>query len=183
MGGLRTPEADFSARLPPERRWPFLEPRGIFAVSTRPGGSSSVLTILPTGAESSRWKIMAAVNRVLPGAENPHLGGVHDADGKPGISGTVVGAVSATSARCRSDGMLRAVIPVSGQARARNGASVQPAGAISSSRPRVRMLIIAHGLTCSSPSRRQTTTAAAPRHSSAQRSSPRPDGAGTASWS
>jgi hypothetical protein len=27
---------------------------------------------------------------VLPGAENPHLDGVHDADGKPDISGIVV---------------------------------------------------------------------------------------------
>lgn len=30
---------------------------------------------------------------VLPGAEDPHLGGVHDADEEPGISGGVVGKV------------------------------------------------------------------------------------------
>jgi hypothetical protein len=30
---------------------------------------------------------------VLRGAENPHLGGVHDADEKPGNSGGVVGKV------------------------------------------------------------------------------------------
>ena len=31
--------------------------------------------------------------QVLPGAQDPHLGGVHDADEKPGISGGVVGKV------------------------------------------------------------------------------------------
>jgi hypothetical protein len=30
---------------------------------------------------------------VLPGAQDPHLGGVHGADGEPGISGGVVGEV------------------------------------------------------------------------------------------
>jgi hypothetical protein len=30
---------------------------------------------------------------VLPGAQDPHLGGVHDADEEPGISGGVVGKV------------------------------------------------------------------------------------------
>jgi hypothetical protein len=30
---------------------------------------------------------------VLPGAQDPHLGGVHDADEEPGISGGVVGQV------------------------------------------------------------------------------------------
>jgi hypothetical protein len=31
--------------------------------------------------------------QVLPGAQDPHLGGVHDADEEPGISGGVVGKV------------------------------------------------------------------------------------------
>ena len=32
-----------------------------------------------------------ALNNLLPGAQDPHLGGVHDADEEPGISGVVVG--------------------------------------------------------------------------------------------
>lgn len=36
---------------------------------------------------------LLAVLDVLPGAEDPHLGGVHDADEEPGISGGVVGKV------------------------------------------------------------------------------------------
>ena len=38
-----------------------------------------------------RWPEQAA--QVLPGAQDPHLGGVHDADEEPGISGVVVGKV------------------------------------------------------------------------------------------
>src|SRR5689334_9859688 len=34
-----------------------------------------------------------AADQVLPGAQDPHLGGVHDADEEPGISGGVVGKV------------------------------------------------------------------------------------------
>jgi hypothetical protein len=32
-------------------------------------------------------------DRLLPGAENADVGGVHDADEEPGISGSVVGQV------------------------------------------------------------------------------------------
>jgi hypothetical protein len=42
---------------------------------------------------------------VLRDAEDADEGGVHDADGNPGESGGVVGEVSATSARCRNDGV------------------------------------------------------------------------------
>lgn len=35
------------------------------------------------------------IDAVLPGAEDPHLGGVYDADEEPGISGGVMGKVPA----------------------------------------------------------------------------------------
>ena len=37
--------------------------------------------------------VTAELARLLPGAQDPHLGGVHDADEEPGISGGVVGKV------------------------------------------------------------------------------------------
>lgn len=59
---------------------------------------------------------------VLPDTENSDVGGVHDADGEPGISGGVVGACRATWVRCRCEGVLGELIAVSGQAGAGNGA-------------------------------------------------------------
>jgi hypothetical protein len=37
--------------------------------------------------------VFVSDGRVLPGAENPHVGGVHGTHEKPGNSGSVVGEV------------------------------------------------------------------------------------------
>jgi hypothetical protein len=84
-------------------------------------------------------------------------------------------------ARCRTEGALRAMIPVSGQAGAGTALPAQPTGATARRRPGVSTLIRAHGLVCCRPSRRPMTIAAAPRCSSAQPSSSGADRAGSAS--
>jgi hypothetical protein len=51
----------------------------------------------PAWAQGQAWwhseRRLRAEQPVLPGAQDPHLGGVHDADEEPGISGGVVGKV------------------------------------------------------------------------------------------
>jgi hypothetical protein len=62
----------------------FLERHGV-AVDDR---AASV--ILPDNVRSHR---VDGAYRMLPGAENSDVGGVHDADEEPGISGGLVGEV------------------------------------------------------------------------------------------
>jgi hypothetical protein len=58
--------------------------RAAAAVSSRAAASASASAWV--SASASAW-------RVLPGAENADVGGVHDADGERGNSGGVVGEV------------------------------------------------------------------------------------------
>ena len=101
-------------------------------------------------------------NGVLRDTENADVSGVHDADGKPGNSGGVVGEVP------------RYVGTVPGWRRVLGGDACQRAGgsrerrgrlsrllAMASSRPLVSTLIRAHRLVCHSQGRRPRTHAAA----------------------
>ena len=57
--------------------------------------AAAALAVLADGRLVSALNAPAGAGktRVLPGAQDPHLGGVHDADEEPGISGGVVGKV------------------------------------------------------------------------------------------
>ena len=59
---------------------------------------------------------------VLPGAQDPHLGGVHDADEEPGISGGVVGKVPGYVGEVPDSRQILGGGCVCGQAGAGNGA-------------------------------------------------------------
>jgi hypothetical protein len=85
---------------------------------------------------------------VLRGAENPHLGGVHDADENRAIRAVSWVRCRAPWVRCRTEGGFWAVVPVGGQARPGTALAVQLAGAMASSRPPVSTLIRAHMLAC-----------------------------------
>ena len=128
-------------------------------------------------------RVLTILHNLLPGAQDPHLGGVHDADEEPGISGGVVGKVPVHMGEVPDsrqifggDCCLRA-----GAGRERRG-RLQPAGAMVSSRPRVSTLIRAHQQVCSSPWRRPRTSAAAARCSSAAPSSSVRAQASSSSW-
>jgi len=65
---------------------------------------------------------MHQLGQLLPGAEDADVGGVYDADGKPGNSGGVVGEVPGYMGTVPGRGWFWALIAVCGQAGAGNGA-------------------------------------------------------------